>query len=224
MVTWTQYGPGRVVRFSDSVWLVVKLVALSLMVLDHVDWGLFDSTLGIHDTIGRAVFPLFALVLGRSVTLGDPGHLLRVVVPRMLTVGAVASVFYVPLFGWYPLNVMFTLAAGVAMVASWRIGWHLVAGALFISAGLLVDYQWFGLACIAVAAWTFSGRLLPVGGLVAVMAVLLVPVNGSLWALLAVPLFGLASMLNGPAPRLKWLFYAAYPAHLAALVIASRAF
>lgn len=223
MVTYTAHGPGRVVAFSDSVWLAVKLVALALMVLDHVDWGLFGSSLGIHDTIGRAVFPLFALTLGRSVILGPPGHLLRVVAPRMALVGAVASLAYVPLFGVYPLNVMFTLAAGVAMVALWRMGWGLVAVAVFVSAGALVDYQWFGLACIAVAAWTFSWPRLPVGGLLAVMAVLLLPVNGSLWALLAVPLFALASVFDGPAPRLKWLFYAAYPVHLAVLAIAAVA-
>lgn len=220
MVTHTTHAP--VVAFSDSVWLVVKLVALGLMVLDHLDWGLFESALGIHDTIGRAVFPLFALTLGRSAILGPPGHLLRVVAPRMALVGAVASVAYVPLFGVYPLNVMFTLAAGVAMVALLRMGWGFVAGVVFAVGGALVDYQWFGLACIAVAAWAFARSRLPVAGVLAVMALLLVPVNGSLWALLAVPLFALASMFNGPAPRLKWLFYAAYPWHLALLALASR--
>lgn len=222
MVTWTQHGPGWTVRFSDSVWLAVKLVALALMLLDHVDWALFDSALGIHDTIGRAVFPLFALVLGRSVILGPPVHLLRVVAPRMAVVGVVASLAYVPLFGFYPLNVMFTLAAGVAVVACWRLGWRLVAGSVFVSAGLLVDYQWFGLACVVLSAWSWSRLHLSISVLLAVMAGLLLPVNGSLWALLALPLFLLASMFNGPAPRLKWLFYAFYPLHL--LAIAAIAF
>lgn len=206
---------------SPAAWLAIKLVALALMVADHADWGLYGSELGIHETAGRVVFPLFALVLGRSVTLGDPRHLLRVVVPRMLGVGVVASFAYVPLFGWYPLNVMFTLAAGVAMVAAWRAGWMLVAVSIFASAGLLVDYQWFGLACVALSAWAFTTRLLPVPAVLAVMALLLLPVNGNLSASMAVLVAWLATYLQGPAPRLKWLFYAAYPGHLAVLAAAA---
>lgn len=217
MVTWAETGQGGRVSVAPAAWLSIKLIALAMMVVDHVDWGLYGGALGIHESWGRVVFPLFALVLGRSVVLGDPRHLLRVVAPRMAAVGVLASVAYVPVFGWYPLNVMFTLSAGVAMVAAWRMGWQLVAGSLFVAAGLLVDYQWFGLACIAVAAWTFSRPGLPVAGALAVMAVLLVPINGNVWALLAVPLFAMASFIGGPAPRLKWLFYAAYPLHLAAI-------
>lgn len=197
-------------------WLAVKLVALAMMVFDHADQAVFGLATGFHETWGRAVFPLFALVLGRSAMLGPPLHLLRVVVPRMLFVGAVAAVAYVPLFGPFPLNVMFTLAAGVAMVAFWRIGWFLASVCVFVCLGLFVDYQWFGLACIALGAWAMHAGF-PLVPVLLAMPVLLYPVNGNLWAVAAAPLFAVAGLLDGTAPRWKWLFYVAYPVHLAAI-------
>lgn len=205
-------------------WLAVKLVALAMMVFDHADQAVYGLATGFHETWGRAVFPLFALVLGRSVFLAEPLHLLRVVVPRMVLFGALALPFYVPLFGLAPLNVMFSLAVAVAMVAFWRMGWVLAAGSLFVVGGALVDYQWFGLLCVALAAWAMAqdgaGDRWRAAAVLAVMAVLLVPINGNLWALAAIPLVLFSSFLTGPAPRLKWLFYAAYPGHLLVLAIA----
>lgn len=220
MVSRPSVGRWRV-DFSPSVWLSIKVFALVMMVIDHVDWGLYGGALVFHDTWGRAVFPLFALVLGRSVTLGDAMHLVRAVVPRMLAVGAVASVFYVPVFGPYPLNVMFTLAAGVACCAGWRLGYRALPVWCFVLAGFVVDYNWFGLACIVLAAWSMSRPVMPVAAVLAVMTVVLWPINGNAWALLSVPLWSLATLNEGRAPRLRWLFYAAYPVHLAVLSIAA---
>jgi hypothetical protein len=204
---------------SDAGTLALKAFALVWMVADHVDWLLFDATLGIHRGVGRIVFPLFAYVLAWNLArVSDPRRILTVLVPRMLAVGLVSHPFYASLLGAHlPLNVMFTLAAGAAVVAFLRMGQGAAAAAVFVLAGALVDYAWFGLGAIAFAWWWFSttrsASLTPL----VVIAILLVPINDSLWALFAIPMVWMATRMDGPAPRLKWLFYLAYPAHLAAL-------
>jgi hypothetical protein len=223
MVTATTHGPGWRIRFSDAAWLAVKLSALVLMVVDHLDWFLFDSALGLHGTVGRAVFPLFALTLARNLARAESRHMLRVVAPRMLAIGVLASLPYAYLAGWYPLNVMFTLAAAVAIHATWHMGYRHVAFWAFLLAGFVVDYQWFGLGCVLLSAWAMQRQAWPVVVHLSAMAVMLWPVNLGWWALVAVPLFALCATLEGPAPRLKWLFYAVYPAHLVALVVLANA-
>ena len=44
-------------------------------------------------------------------------------------------------------------------------------------------------------------------------------VNHNLWALAALPVIFLAQLVKIRIPRLKWLFYAIYPAHLAVLFV-----
>lgn len=202
--------------------LVAKLFALAAMVLDHVDWLLLDGSIGFHDTWGRLVFPVFAYVLALNLTrAGEPVRLFRVA-GRMAGWGGAASFLYAPLAGWYPLNVLFTLAAGVAVVACLRCGWWVAAGAGFVAAGLLVDYQWFGLACIVGAWWALQQRVAP-SVIVAGMAVLLMPINGSLWGLLALPVVLAMYVVDGDGPRWKWLFYGVYVGHLGVLAIIASA-
>lgn len=221
MSTWAVRSGARLSGFSDAAWFSAKLTALAMMVLDHVDWLLYAGRLGFHDSWGRTVFPLFALVLARNLARADSSHMLRVVAPRMVAVGLLAAPAYVYLAGWYPLNIMFTLAAAVAIHACWYLGWRFVSLALFLVGGFLVDYQWFGLACVLLSAWAMRRGSWPVLVHVAAMAALLWPVNGNLWALAAALLFAVCGLLEGPAPRWKWFFYVLYPAHLVVLAIAS---
>lgn len=72
-------------------------------------------------------------------------------------------------------------------------------------------YAWFGLLAI-VLPWAFCRR--GYGAYVPVAALCVVPVNGSLWSLAVVVPMLLTAYIPGKAPRLKWLFYVAYPAHL----------
>lgn len=203
-------------QLSPASSLALKLYAVAAMIVDHVDWLLLDSALGFHDTIGRTVFPLFALLLAINCARGEPSHLLRTVAPRMALVGVVASLVYVPLAGAGHGNVMFTLAAGVAVAALGRLGHQWLAYGLFLLAGLWVDYGWPGLACIGLGAWAIR-RGVPAILLPLFFAPMLAPINGSWWALLAFPLVLAAWLLDASAPRWKWLFYAVYPAHLAVL-------
>lgn len=203
---------------SEAGTLFAKLAALALMVADHVDWMLFDGAYGVHASLGRQVFPIFAFVLAMNlVRARDPSHVVRTVAPRMALVGVVASLAYVPLAGIYPLNVMFTLALATAVFGCWRMGWKIAAASMFVVGGAAVDYLWFGVACVLLATWAiprgFGVLTLPV-----LFAGLLWPVNINWWALSAIPTLILASMLEGQAGRYKWLFYAVYPIHLCALL------
>ena len=196
--------------------LYLKTVAVLLMVFDHFDTAIMGGALGVHATIGRIVFPIFAVVLAFNLARSDNAdHLLSSVAPRMAAFGLLAMPAYVYLYDVYPANVMFTLAASVLVVSLVLERRWLLAGLLFAVAGAWVDYGWFGIGGV-VGAWylvqTGRGFLAP-----ALVAVLVYPINGTLWALVAVPLVAAAGCLQGSAPRLKWAFYAAYPLHLLAI-------
>jgi hypothetical protein len=53
--------------------------------------------------------------------------------------------------------------------------------------------------------------------------VALYDVNKNLWALAALPLLVLAARVDPPVPRMRWVFYAFYPLHLAAIWLVRNA-
>ncbi|WP_202840855.1 TraX family protein [Luteimonas saliphila] len=204
-------------EISDAGLLFLKLVAFAAMVLDHVDWLLLDGALGFHDTLGRVVFPVFAVVLGINLARAPDAALPRVLW-RLVIVGVVASVPYVYLQGSViPLNVLATFAIAAAVALFLRRGQPVFALPVFLVGGAVVDYAWFGVVAV-VAAWWMTQRGFGYGRLL-VVAVLVVPFNDSWWSLLAVLLGYVALCLDGPAPRLKWLFYVGYPLHLVVLAL-----
>lgn len=208
---------------SDAALLSLKVFALAWMVADHVDYYLLGGALGIHSGVGRVVFPVFAFVMAYNLTR-VPVERLWPLAGRLVLVGAVSTVPYTVLQGaLLPLNVMWTLGLAVAVGAAWVQGRAVLSAILFVVGGALVDYQWFGLLCVLLGWWSLrEGGLCGEGrrcalALPALFAALLWPINGSWWALLAVPLVLAASTLDGPAPRWRWLFYGVYPAHLGVL-------
>lgn len=209
-------------RFHGGTLTALKWLAVVLMVADHVDWLLYGSALGIHDSVGRLVFPIFGFVSAynaarpSALTDGTHGRMLR----RMLLVGVLSLPVYVPLAGWYPLNIMFTLALGVWLINAVgrgdRVGVS-IAALVGLVAGALVDYQWFGLAYM-LAVWGAYARGWSPWWILAA-AVALWPVNGNLVAVAALLLLWLASGLRLEMPRHQLAFYAVYPLHLAVLAM-----
>ncbi|NLC36804.1 MAG: hypothetical protein GX772_10250 [Alcaligenaceae bacterium] len=202
-------------RLSPAAGLAIKLWALLWMFGDHLDQVLGQS-LGIHAAGGRIVFPLFAALVAFNLTRADPSHMARVVLPRMLWCGLAALPPYVLLFGWYPLNVMFTLAAGVGVVTAWQLGRPGLAALIGLVASVLVDYLALGVAAVVVP-WAMLRAGYGLGFATLVASALVVPFAGSAWPLLAAPTVCVFSLFRGDAPRWKWLFYAVYPLHLYAL-------
>lgn len=210
---------GRVL--SDASVLFLKVTALVLMVLDHVDWFGFGGALGAHSTLGRVVAPAFALVLALNLGRMDGGALARTLY-RLLLAGLVATPAYWLLQGsLLPLHILFSLAVPVAAVLFWRRGWEFAAMAWTLGAGLYVDYSLWGVAAVLVGSLMLQ-RGFSLFQVSSVIAACFAAWNLSWWSFLVVPLVFLASGLQASAPRMKWLFYVAYPVHLLLLALLFR--
>jgi len=190
----------------------VKWLAFVLMVGDHVNayfmgYGFAPAYLG-----GRLVLPLFALVLGygfAQASHGAQGGILR----RLLIWGAVAQVPWLAFEHDYLVNIMGTLWAGCAWwyAVSQPHRWPARAGLIIAAVllGLVSEYTLPGVLLV-VAACFFAQRPGPmsVSALVASL-VLLWPVNGTWFAVLALPVWYFAGYLP-EVPRARGLFYKAY--------------
>lgn len=215
----------QVLHFDNASLLALKLFAFAAMVADHTDWMLSDGQ-GAHAGIGRLVFPIFGFLLAFNAARTEPAKLLRSVIPRLLLVGAIAQVPYLFLLGEHvPLNIMFTLSLALMVYALWQRGNMASAVLLLVVAGAFVDYAWYGVLGVATCAHAFRhGSERSAWSSVVVFCLLLTFINGNLLALLSVPVLWAASRVRfGDAPRLKWLFLAGYPLHLAILAICKAA-
>ena len=213
---------------ADGALEAIKWLALVLMTGDHVNKYLFNGTKEWLFDGGRIAMPLFVFVL--AYNLARPGAIGRGAyertVWRLLVVGGLAMPAFVALgglvAGWWPLNIMFTLAAIAGMlllIDRDTLAGRVCAAAVFIAAGAMVEFWWSALA-LGLAVWLYCRRpswmaialaLAAFGGLWYV--------NGNPWALVALPIVLGASRVNLGLPRLRWFFYAYYPAHLVALLL-----
>jgi hypothetical protein len=200
----------------------LKWLALILMVLDHVNKYLWDQRFVLLFDLGRMVMPLFGFVL--MYNLARPGvwaaGVHRRVMWRLLAFGAVATPAYVALVGVWPLNILWTLLAATGLVALLEAGGRArtaLAIGLFILAGAVVEFWWFGLlSCLG--AWAFCRR--PTALRLALWAAAIASlgvVNRNLAALACLPLIWAGAQMALPLRRCRWLFYAFYPAHLSVI-------
>lgn len=209
----------------------LKWLALLLMTGDHVNKYLFNGTLPYLFEAGRLAMPLFVFVL--AYNLARPSANQNGAVKRTLTRLAIFAVIATPPFialgnlmmGWFPLNILFTLlviAAIIVMIEKANTGCYLAgAGAilLFMWGGGLVEFWWPAVA-LGIAAWWYckNPNWIALLGVLASCASLYW-INGNHWALAALPLLIAASQVNLGVPRMRWAFYAYYPAHLVALLL-----
>jgi hypothetical protein len=196
------------------------------MTCDHVNKYLFNGTKEWLFDGGRIAMPLFVFVL--SYNLARPGAMARGAyhrtVWRLLVFGGLTMPVFVALgglvAGWWPLNIMFTLAAiaGLLMLLERRtLAGQVCAAGVFLATGAMVEFWWSPLA-LGLAVWLYCRR--PSWMAIALAAAALGGiwyVNGNPWALAAVPIVVGASGVNLNVPRLRWVFYCYYPAHLGVL-------
>lgn len=205
----------------------LKWLGLVLMTLDHINKHFFDAKLpGIYEA-GRLCVPIFCFVLAYNLARSDA--LLRGThlhaMKRLAIFGLIATPFVIGLgklsWGWWPLNIMFMLLLATTLIYLIEVGGAsrlIVAGALFFIAGFFVEFWWFALG-ICLSAWWYckSPNKLALILFVASIASLYL-VNKNSWALAALPLIFLAPLVDLKIPRIRYLFYVYYPAHLAVLL------
>lgn len=204
----------------------LKWLALVLMTGDHVNKYLFNGTLPWLFEVGRLALPIFVFVLGHNLARPgtfERGAYLRTI-KRLAVFGVVASVPFIALgglaAGWWPLNVLFTLlvvATCAYLIEKGGTPYLAAGGLVFLVGGGLVEY-WWPAVVFGLAVWSYCKRptwAAAAGALLSCAALWFI--NGNHWALAAFPLLLAASRVDLPVPRLRWAFYAYYPAHLAAL-------
>ena len=218
------------IRLADGTVEALKWLALVLMTLDHVDKYLLHEAARPLFDLGRLALPLFGLVL--AYNLARYGALERGVYARLAgrlaVVAAIAELPFIALgglaWGWYPFNILVALLIATSIIwcldfgGPWRIT---LAVVLFIVGGAMVEFWWHGLA-MCVAAWFYCRR--PSWWALAIWigaTAALYMINGNLWALAAFPVIFYAPHSICRIPRIRWVFYAYYPTHLAAIWVLS---
>lgn len=206
------------IRFASGTLEALKWLAFAAMCVAHCDDVIYGGKLGLSSTVGRLAFPIFAVVLGYN--LARPGIDLGKMAHRLALVAVLATPAYLVTVGdgyVWPLNVLFTFLAVVAVVWVRPIygpGAALIVGLL---AGFFVDAFWPGIA-LAYAAWRYArapGAIPVVTGAAALIG--LVFLQGVPWSLLALPVLWIATRLDLDVPRMPGVFYVGYVVHLLTL-------
>lgn len=216
----------------------LRAAALLCMLVDHTGLALFPAVDAFR-CVGRLAFPLYCFLLAQ-------GYLhtrsVRAYARRLLLAALLSEIpFDLLIFGRLACtveqNVLFSLLLGLmALYAADTLRAHppaaWLAGGLLCLAAMAthVSFGWLGIALCLCARYAQGSRLrlaLGTGALLVLytLSLLLAGVERgwaltSLWALTAIPLMLLYNGRRGVrAPALTFLFYAAYPLHLAALAV-----
>jgi hypothetical protein len=204
----------------------LKWLGVALMTVDHVNKYLLHESVPVMFAFGRLALPLFGFVLAFNLARPKARENARFTrtLGRLAVAGLVATIPFIALgglgWGWWPLNVMWMLAAAVVVMYLTERGGKggLVAAALaFMVMGGFVEFWWPGLA-LCLGAWRYCKR--PSWSALAVWigaTAALFIINRNFWALAAIPLILAATQVRLTVPRTRFAFYVYYPAHLAAL-------
>jgi hypothetical protein len=216
-------------HWTDGQLEALKWIAVASMFIDHFGRHLFDwSQESIVFGAGRLAFPLFVLVLGCN--LARPGD--RAARAARTTVRlAIACAVSTPAAIWARgepqlVNVFGTLAIGAALcwvlATTGHLAWRAALCGLLCAAANHVEFDVMG-ACLvpAIYLWRAHDRR-EAAAFAAVLFLALAHLNGSfggpngyLGTLTVLPVAWAVAHLPLRVPRMRWLFYAIYPLHLA---------
>lgn len=225
LVPTTPARPSRsALHIADGTLEALKWIALILMTGDHINAYLFDWRYRPLYDAGRLVMPIFGFVL--AYNLARPSctpEVMKRIIKRLLCYGLLAVPAYIHLHGYWPFNILVTLALFVFIVRCLQLPqqrYTVLAMAAFALGGLFVEFWWFALA-FCLASWWFckSPHWLPGLALLSAAASLAI-VNHNYYAMLALPLMIGATQIEIRIPRLQRWFYVYYPVHLTMLSFA----
>jgi TraX protein len=208
---------------------VLRVTAITSMVMDHVNRVFFSEGILVFTLAGRLAFPLFALLIAHNIH--DRGVSWRRYVLPLLIAGVAAQLPFMKLFA-PQLNIMFTLLLGVLIEPGARFlerkfakGSGPYIWALAALPNLVMDYPLLGVWVVPVAGflvergqwwhWVallglslFTNQFSP-----QTFTVLLLPIL--VWG---------AAMLEGERLTVpRWFWYGFYPLHLFILAVLERA-
>ena len=200
-------------------------MAFFLMVLDHipralpVKWGIGPLMMG------RGAMPLFCLTLGFGLAqAASPSIAVATTLRRLLVAGILSQPLYVWAFHnqWRDLNVLFTLFSGVLLVRAFCT--PVTVRSLLVTATALpvLYFSDYGV-CGAVLVMAFfligQRRFLPYSAALAVLCLL--GLRPELWVYIGLAFLpvwaAIAYFAPIQVPRIRHVFYYAYPAHLLGL-------
>ena len=220
----------RLPAISPRAQQFLKLLALGLMIADHVHYVFFNRNLEWLYWLSRLVFPIFALIAAQNLERhrANPYRYIS----RLLAWGAIAQPAYWFCFHAPQLNVLFTLASSVGLY--WVLEtlkareFHIVLRygiALSVAFSLpFLEFGWSGVLAIPVLAavmrrgawWDWLAVFVLTFGIVNFTAPWPMP-------LVAIALWTVASRWKGRntrAPKwVQWAFYAIYPIHLTVIAV-----
>lgn len=204
------------------------------MAIDHAGKAFYPLTAFPWHVAGRAALILFALVIAARLieNRGRAGRYL----PRLILWGLIAQGWFMML-GNTQLNILFTLAAGIGMIAilsrEGQVWPRIAVVVLIVLASPFVEYGAIGVLLVPVLV-TIGQRLpyrqwtLPVS---AALLCFVTQLPGPAWFLWPIAIACLASALLAYAVRLADIamprlptvtFYALYAGHLAVIAIFAR--
>ena len=204
----------------DGTLEALKWLALVLMTGDHVNKFLLNSSVPALYAAGRLAMPLFIIVLAYNLARPNAmsGGSYRRTMYRLAVFGALAMLPAMVLRGsWWTLNILFTLAAFAATLRLIEQGTFVnrtLAACVFAIGGAFVEFGWPALL-FGVGVWwylkhpSWSALALSLAGLASIGLI-----NDNQWALATIPVLLIVAGLNWRMPRIRWVFYAYYPAHL----------
>jgi TraX protein len=221
----------RLPALEPSWTMRLKLMALALMLIDHVHLVFFQRPIEWLYWLSRLVFPIFVLIIAQNLEhhRASPGRY----IVKLIAFGVVAQPFYWLCFGVMQLNVLFTLASSIAVW--WLLAWlearrvhallRLGLAILLASCAHWLEFGWAGLLALPIIAalfrrgssWDWLAAFILAFGIVNFEEPWIMP-------LLAVGAWALFSRYPGetrvkPNHSCKYSFYAFYPLHLALLAL-----
>ncbi len=198
----------------------LKWLAMLAMTVDHANRFFFAGRIYAAYCIGRIAMPLFAFIL--AYNLARPNLSTRIysqTLKRLTVFGLLAIPGYTLMksMHWLPLNIMFTLWIATASIYFLNKGEAINNSAailVFFMGGIFVEYNWPGVA-FCITSWYFCKKPSLFTLFLALFSCLWISsINGNNWAMAAIPIIFVATMINVPIPRIRYFFYLYYPLHL----------